>query len=520
MKTQDRFRGALLGLAVGDAIGTTLEFRPPGSFTEIDDMVGRGPFNLVAGEWTDDTSMALCLAESLIEKREFDPIDQLERYTQWAKHGHLSSNGRVFDIGNTVRAALTKFAKTHRPYCGSSDTFSAGNGSLMRLAPVPLFFLRSPLEAIERSGDSSRTTHGAQTAIDACRYSGGLIVGAALGVTKEELLSDRFSPVKDYWSENRLAIEIDEIAVGSFRRLKPPEIKGDGYVVKSLEAALWAFHSSDSFREGCLLAVNLGNDADTTGAIFGQLAGAFYGEDEIPEEWRRKLTQAGLITSFADSLYRHRVTERTDRVELPLADANRQGATLVGSTNKNKLMPPKMTNASHPLRIESLSLGQNRGCIGMTPGKKQDNAQSGAWDRDLDADMDMIKAFGAKALVTLMPNSELGELHVSPRQLRDKASVLGVEWIQLPISDQGIPDAGFDDLWSNVGRHLHELLKAGNNIVIHCKGGLGRTGTIAARLLIEFGADPKTAIQSVRKARPGAIENKLQEEYILRLNEI
>jgi ADP-ribosylglycohydrolase len=302
-----KFKGAMLGLAAGDALGTTLEFRSPGTFQKIDDMVGGGPFHLAAGEWTDDTSMALCLAESLIEKRGFDPIDQLDRYTRWAKHGHLSSNGRVFDIGNTVRAAITKFAKSREPYCGSSDPLTGGNGSLMRLAPVPLFYLQNPQEAIERSGDSSRTTHGAQAAIDGCRYFGGLIVGAVLGASKEELLSDRYSPVKDFWWENRLALEIDEIAWGSFKQMNPPEIRGIGYVVKCLEAALWAFYNSNSFREGCLLAVNLGDDADTTGAVYGQIAGAYYGEGEIPEDWKRKLAHLELIKSFADDLYRNGV---------------------------------------------------------------------------------------------------------------------------------------------------------------------------------------------------------------------
>jgi ADP-ribosyl-[dinitrogen reductase] hydrolase len=307
LKTESRFRGAMLGLAVGDAVGTTLEFKSPGSFEKIDDMVGGGPFRLKAGEWTDDTSMALCLAESLVETRGFDPIDQLERYTRWAEHGQLSSNGRVFDIGCTVRDALAKFAKTHKPYCGSSDPMSAGNGSLMRLAPVPLFYVHKPLEAIERSGESSRTTHGAQTAVDACRYFGGLMVGAILGVSKEEFLSDRYAPVHEYWRTNRLVCEIDEIAAGSFKQRKPPEIKGSGYVVKCLEAALWAFYSSHSFREGCLLAVNLGDDADTTGAVYGQLAGAYYREDGIPEDWRRKLAHVGLIESLADALQKHKV---------------------------------------------------------------------------------------------------------------------------------------------------------------------------------------------------------------------
>jgi ADP-ribosylglycohydrolase len=297
----------MLGLAVGDALGTTLEFSSPGSFVPIDDMLGGGPFNLAPGQWTDDTSMALCLAESLIERRGFDPADQLERYSQWQKHGHHSSNGRVFAIGNTVRAALAKFARTKEPYCGSFDPSSAGNGSLMRLAPVPIFFASSPIEAIARSGESSRTTHQAQTAIDACRYFGGLIAGVVTGASKEELLSDRYAPVANYWRDNRLASEIDQIAAGSFKRLQPPEIKGTGYVVKSLEAALWAFYCSDSFREGCLLAVNLGNDADTTGAIYGQLAGAYYGESEIPKHWREKLAHFETIKSLASQLHAFRI---------------------------------------------------------------------------------------------------------------------------------------------------------------------------------------------------------------------
>jgi ADP-ribosylglycohydrolase len=240
----------MLGLAAGDAVGTTVEFNPPGSFMKINDMIGGGVFQLAPGEWTDDTSMALCLAESLIEKRGFDPIDQMERYTRWRKNGHLSSNGRAFDIRNTVASALAKFTQSHEPFCGSSDAWSAGNGSLMRLAPVPLFYVQRPAEAMERSGESSRTTHGAASAVDACRYFGGLIVAAVVGVSKEELLSDRYSPVQGYWRSNRLVPEIDEIATGSFKRREPPEIKGTGHVVRCLEAALWAFHRSDSFREG------------------------------------------------------------------------------------------------------------------------------------------------------------------------------------------------------------------------------------------------------------------------------
>lgn len=298
-----RYLGCLVGLAVGDALGTTLEFKPPGSFEPISDMVGGGPFGLRPGEWTDDTSMALCLAESLIENRGFDPIDQLERYVRWFREGHLSSTGRCFDIGNTIRQALRKFEETGEPYGGSTHPRSAGNGSIMRLAPVPLFYAQNPKEAVEKSGESSRTTHKAPTCVEACRYFAGLIVGAVNGVGKKEILSDRYSPIPGYLGEKRLAPEIDEIASGSFKRKEPPEIKGSGYVVKSLEAALWAFHKTDSFREGCLTAVNLGDDADTTGAVYGQIAGAYYGENGIPESWRSKLAMRGMIEAFAERLF-------------------------------------------------------------------------------------------------------------------------------------------------------------------------------------------------------------------------
>jgi len=298
-----RYRGCLLGLAVGDALGTTLEFRSPGTFEPINDMIGGGRFQLDPGQWTDDTSMALCLAESLVEAGGLDPIDQLERYSQWLWYGHMSCTGTSFDIGNTVRQALLKFEKTNEPCCGSTDAYSAGNGSIMRLAPVPLCYARSPKEAIEKSGESSRTTHAATVCVDACRYFGGLIVGALAGAPKDTLLSERYSPIPGYWSESPLTKEIDAIASGSFKVLEPPAIQGIGYVVKSLEAALWAFYKSNSFKEGCLLAVNLGDDADTTGAVYGQIAGAFYGEEAIPALWREKLAKRALIESLAERIF-------------------------------------------------------------------------------------------------------------------------------------------------------------------------------------------------------------------------
>lgn len=292
--TADRYRGALLGLAAGDALGTTLEFTPPHAVRPLTDLVGGGPFSLKAGQWTDDTSMALCLAESVVE-RGFDPVHQLELYVRWYRHGHLSSTGRCFDIGTTTRAALNEFERQPRPFPGWTSGDAAGNGSLMRLAPVPLRWAFDRDRAIHLAGESSRTTHGAAACVDACRYYAALIVGAMQGQSKDELLK----PTN--FTEPLMPL-VAEVAAGSFHTKSPPTIRGTGFVVRSLEAALWAFHSTDTFRDGALAAVNLGDDADTTGAVYGQLAGAYYGAAAIPAEWRATLAMRELIEQRADEL--------------------------------------------------------------------------------------------------------------------------------------------------------------------------------------------------------------------------
>ena len=303
MDLRVRYSGALLGLAAGDALGAAIEGQPPGSFEPVTDMVGSGPRGLAAGHWTDDTSMALCLAASLVERRGFDPKDQMERYVRWLREGYMSSTGKAFGIGNTVFDSLKMFQRTGEPFSGSTDPMTAGNGSLMRLAPVPMFYAQDPAKALFYSGESSRTTHGALEAVHACRYFGGLIVGALQGRSKDELLSPMYCPIPNLWDLEPLAPKITEIAMGSFKEKEPPEIIGGGYVVPCLEAALWAFDRSDDFRSGALLAVNLGNDADTTGAVFGQIAGAYYGVEGIPPEWRSKLALRDTIIKLADGLY-------------------------------------------------------------------------------------------------------------------------------------------------------------------------------------------------------------------------
>lgn len=307
MNLLSRYRGSLLGLAVCDALGAPVEFSRPGSFEPVTDFRSGGVFGLKAGYWTDDTSMALCLAESLVECGGFDPADQMKRYLLWWDTGYLSSTGFGFDIGGTTLSSVSEFKATGKPYCGPKDERSAGNGSLMRLAPIPLFYASRPRECVEYAGLSSMTTHGAEECLSACRYYAGLIAGALNGLPKDVLLSADYEPYPGVWDEWPLAPKIAEIAAGSFKTRMPPEIAGTGYVVKCLEAAMWAFYRSSSFREGALLAVNLGDDADSTGAVYGQLAGAYYGAEDIPEPWKEKLAEKDLIAWFADELYNGKV---------------------------------------------------------------------------------------------------------------------------------------------------------------------------------------------------------------------
>jgi ADP-ribosyl-[dinitrogen reductase] hydrolase len=297
MEMIERYQGCLLGLAVGDALGTTLEFKPRGTFEPIDDMVGGGCFDLEPGQWTDDTSLALGLAESLIEKKGFDPYDQMKKYLLWYRTGYLSSTGYAFDIGGTTKAALKSFEKTGEPFSGPTDPRSSGNGSLMRLAPVPMFFFPDREAMIFYAGESSRTTHGSQACIDACRLFASILFNAFSGMDKERVLFDHDVNIVQ-------SPAIREMASGAYRNKTEDRIQGSGYVVKSLEAALWCFYATDSFRDAVLKAANLGDDADTTAAICGQVAGAYYGFQKIPGIWVNKVVKKEEIIEYSRNLYR------------------------------------------------------------------------------------------------------------------------------------------------------------------------------------------------------------------------
>lgn len=295
----ERCSGALVGLACGDAVGTSVEFQPRGTFVPLTDMVGGGPFRLQPGQWTDDTSMALCLAESLLTQGGFDAFDQMARYVSWWRRGYLSSTGKCFDIGLTIRAALRSFEASKQPFAGSSDPCSAGNGALMRLAPVVLFYYPDIADVEHFAVESTRTTHAAPEALDCSRLLAHVIAKGLDGRAREEML--------DASTLTLATSSVAALASGSYVGKTESQVRGTGYAVASLEAALWCVGHTRSFEDAVLCAANLGDDADTTAAIVGQVAGAHYGIEAIPKSWRTKLHLSGEIESLAHRLASARI---------------------------------------------------------------------------------------------------------------------------------------------------------------------------------------------------------------------
>jgi ADP-ribosyl-[dinitrogen reductase] hydrolase len=291
---RDRAIGALVGLAVGDAVGTTNEFKSRDDFPIVTDIVGGGPFALKPGQWTDDTSMALALADSLSQAPELDVNDLMTRFVSWWKEGAYSCTGTCFDIGVTTRQALQRFLSTGIPLAGSQDADKAGNGSLMRLSPVAIRHGGDREKRRRAAALQSRSTHAAPQAVDACILFADMIADAIAGDPLTSVLSPR---------DLLLSPAIASINNGSWRGKPERDIRTSGYVAHTLEAAIWAVARTTSFEDAILLAANLGDDADTTAAVAGQLAGAVYGLSGIPARWRKLLAWGRRLENVAGALH-------------------------------------------------------------------------------------------------------------------------------------------------------------------------------------------------------------------------
>jgi len=472
--SRDRAIGALVGLAVGDAVGTTLEFESPGSFEPITDMVGGGPFGLEPGQWTDDTSMAMCLAESILDRDALDPEDQLRRYLAWRDHGYWSSTGECFDIGTTTTAAISRFATTGVaiPDAADVDQGRAANGSLMRLAPVPIRWSADPASAAQHSGESSRTTHPADRPVDACRAFGAMIAALIAGVAAEEVLAP------DFWTFGALDPRVEAVVRGSWRT---GCVRGSGYVVDALESALWAVGRAGEFRGAVLRAANLGDDADTTAAIAGQLAGARWGWTGIPEDWRNRITHVDRIVAIAGRLH----------------DAAR------GSVPSLKW--------PHDRFVHGYWVAPGEVLAGEYPGA--DDPVSAA------AKVNLLVDYGVRTFVDL--TTTVDGLEPYQRHVDEAAASRGLEVVRVhhPIPDMGVREvSGYDEILATV-----RDARAAGAVYVHCWGGIGRTATVVGCLLVDEGMTAEQALERIdeirsvtRKARSAAPQTQAQRDVIRR----
>jgi ADP-ribosylglycohydrolase/protein-tyrosine phosphatase len=446
--------GALVGLAVGDAVGTTLEFKRPGTFTPIDEMIGGGPFSLEPGQWTDDTSMAMCLAESILDLDDLDPADQLRRYVSWYRDGYWSANGRCFDIGGTTRGALVCFERTRAVTDDDIDQEAAANGSLMRLAAVPIRWHDDLAEAAERGGESSRTTHPSSRPVDACRVYAAMTAALIQGSSLDEVLD------ADFWQYGPLDPRVEAVARGSWRWKQPPEIRGTGYVVDALEAALWAVAGATDFRDAVLRAANLGDDADTTAAIAGQLAGARWGFSGIPAEWRARITDAERIAGIAGRLF----------------DLGAGAA------------PP------HPWAYDEFVHGYwvepGRILAGEYPGHPHSVERARS-------KVNLLVDHGIRTFVDLTtPHDNMApyEHLIAEAAARRR---LDLQRIQHPIPDMGTLAApAYDEILASIRAGA-----ANGGVYIHCWGGIGRTGTVVGCLLVDGGLSADDALARLDELR-------------------
>ena len=294
-----RARGALVGLAVGDAVGTTNEFKVASTFKPITDMVGGGPFLLKPGQWTDDTSMALCLADSLLAKGHYDSFDVMERYQRWFSKGYRSSTDRCFDIGGQVRAALFDFEHEQRVPVTAERSDRAGNGAIMRLAPVVIagFEHREIREIVATAGLSARETHYSVEAEAGTEVFAALLVGALLGWAPEHIINVGWAstgPAFDEMAARVISADPAERAAW--------EKDTSGYIVNGLRLAVHGLLDFPSFKDATLAIANMGGDADTNAAIYGQLGGAYFGIEAIPASWRSTLHQGEEIDALARAL--------------------------------------------------------------------------------------------------------------------------------------------------------------------------------------------------------------------------
>jgi len=478
----DRLAGGLWGHLIGDAVGVPYEFKPASAIDQVH-FGATGTHHQPPGTWSDDGALMLALPDSVLSAG-FDVEDQGRRALAWADEGAYTpdADGK-FDIGGATSAALSRI-RQGRPAAtaGGTGERDLGNGSLMRILPVALVSNNvDDAELIERAHVASAVTHGHPVAQAACALyvlvARRLLTGQ--GGRREALRDAQHTLREAYASAPSRIAALDRLDAWTER-------SGRGFVIDTLWSAWEAFAGATSYEETIVRAVSYGNDTDTTAAIAGGLAGIRWGIDGIPRDWLAAMRGHDIVDPLVDRL-----------VE-----------SIAWSTS-----------TFNPLRVAWIELEENRddsliGRFGITffPGKRDGAGRRQHW-RTLRTDMAELQRQGASRMLLLLEDHELELLGDTGLELAYEAA--GGKLVRYPIPDLGVP-VDHDDFAAHALWQLHQWMRLGYGAAIACRGGLGRSGLVAACMLADWGLSAEAAIAKVREVRPGAIETPQQEAFVER----
>lgn len=481
-----RLVGGVWGHLVGDAMGVPYEFRSA-------DQIGavrwgeNGSHGQPPGTWSDDGALMLALLDSLTaDGGGFDVEDQGRRALSWWRAGAYTPDGDgSFDIGNkTIRALRAMENGTPAADAGPTDEHSCGNGSLMRILPVALQGRDlGDAELIEHARAASRVTHGHPRAQVACALYALIAARLLKGERdRQAALDESKETLRAFVSDEPEMVDALEHLLGWSAR------EGHGIVWDSFWSAWDAFAGADSYQQTIERAIAYGNDTDTTAAIAGGLAGIYWTVDGIPEEWLKGMRGRGVLVPLVDRLLK-----------------------TAGWT----------TSTASPMRVDWVPLDEVPGLgeahaaggrLGMTflPGKQRLGYSGPNW-RDLQTDVAVLReVHGVDTFLVLVEDQELAASRVS--EFADAFTAHGIRLVRFPIRDVDVTDD--PAALRSVVDDLRAEIDAGRSVVVACRGGLGRTGTVVGCLLRDAGVGAEEAIDLTRRARPGAIETAAQAEFV------
>ena len=495
MLLPERLEGAVFGHLCGDALGVPYEFKPASAIGEVE-WRGHGTHDQSPGTWSDDGALMLALLDSLLDAG-FDPDDQGRRALAWWDEGRYAVGGEIFDVGVSTTRALHEL-RSGRPAeeVGAADAM--GNGSLMRILPLPLVFREThTAESLEMAFRASRVTHGSAEAQIACGLY-VLIVRSLLSGAQDraQALADALRAARAHLVTRGMAgsKEASEPskAVAALAAFEAWDRRsGRGRAVDSFWSAWDAFVTADDYQQVVVAAVKYGEDTDTTAAIAGGLAGAYFGIEDIPREWRRGLRDRHIVRPLVDRLV------ETDTSEF-------------GGTAWS-------TSSTNPLRVDLMDLagtdlGAGGGRAGMTflPGKRYVGYYRGPQWRDLDSDLISLRETGVDVLLLLVEDHELVRCRVP--DIAEAVAEHGIELIRHPVPDPMTPTD--DTAYRRTLVTVADRVRDGRTLVIACRGGLDRAGMTSACLLRETGLDADTAIDRVHAARRHTLTMPDQIRYV------